>query len=173
MSPEAEHPPVLAAAAETVQAAAANVEQPARRHGAHSEHHLLREAGHDRWKWRAKIRRSPHQLRVYRVVVAIVGLFFCALGFVSGPLPGPGGIPLVLLGLAVWSSEFIWAQRLMAWFKRQLHRFQSWTRPQQALAWVAFFAVCGLCGYSYLLVLGPPAWLPAGADGLLARLPGV
>ena len=46
------------------------------------------------------------------------------LGFVTGPLPGPGGIPLVLLGLAIWSSEFEWAHKLMQWFKAQLHRFR-------------------------------------------------
>lgn len=172
-------PSVLAATAETVEAAAQSVEQDGtdlpgtRRHGAHADHRILREPGQDRWKWRAKIRQSPTKLQIYRMVVAIVGLFFIALGFVSGPIPGPGGIPLVLLGLAIWSSEFVWAQRLMRWFKVQLHRFQSWSRPQQALAWVAFFAVCGLFGYSYLLVLGVPSWVPTQVDTLLARLPGV
>jgi hypothetical protein len=42
------------------------------------------------------------------------------LGFISGPIPGPGGIPLVLLGLAVMASEFVWAERLMVVFKTQL-----------------------------------------------------
>lgn len=170
-------PSVRAATAETVEAAEQSVEQSsgdlARGHGQHPDHHILREAKPDRWKWRAKIRQSPTKLRLYRIVVGFVGLFFIALGFVSGPLPGPGGIPLVLLGLAIWSSEFIWAQRLLRWFKVQLHRFQSWSRPQQALAWVAFFAVCGLVGYSYLLVLGPPGWVPDQVDTLLARLPGL
>jgi len=167
-------PSVRAATAETVEAAEHEVQQdPAERHRDHPDHHLLREARPDRWKWRAAIRRSPTKLRIYRAVVAVVGLFFIALGFVSGPIPGPGGIPLVLLGLAIWSSEFVWAQRLMGWFKVQLHRFQSWSRPQQALAWVAFFAVCGLFGYCYLLVLGAPGWMPTRVDSLLARLPGV
>jgi hypothetical protein len=106
-------------------------------------------------------------------VVAFVGLFFVALGFVSGPLPGPGGIPLVLLGLAIWSSEFIWAQHVMAWFKLQLHQFRSWSRPKQTLAWVVFFACCGAFGYGYLLLLGAPAWMPSHAEDLLAKLPGV
>lgn len=142
--------------------------------GAHVEHHhLLREPAEDRWRWRARIRRSRLQLRIYRSLVGVVGLFFVVLGFVSGPLPGPGGIPLVLLGLAIWSSEFVWARRLMVWFKRQLRRFRSWSRPQQTLAWVAFFACCGAFGYSYLLILGAPAWVPAQAEAVLVRLPGV
>ena len=170
-------PSVRAATVETVEAAEESVAQgagdPARGQGQHADHHILREVGPDRWKWRAKIRQSPTKLRLYRLVVGFVGLFFIALGFVSGPLPGPGGIPLVLLGLVIWSSEFIWAQRLLRWFKVQLHRFQSWSRPQQALAWVAFFAVCGCIGYSYLLLLGAPGWVPDQVDTLLARLPGV
>ena len=57
------------------------------------------------------------------MAVGFAGLFFVVLGFVTGPLPGPGGIPLVLLGLAIWASEFEWAHKLMQWFKAQLHRY--------------------------------------------------
>src|SRR5688500_17418405 len=125
----------------------------------HAHHHVLRDSPEDRWRWRAKIRQNPYQLRIYRVGVAIVGAFLIVLGFLSGPLPGPGGIPLVLLGLATWASEFVWAQRLMKVFKAQLQRFRSWSRPRQVAATGAFFGCCGLFGYGYLLSLGPPAWL--------------
>ena len=135
--------------------------------------HRLRRRVEDRWRWRARVRANPIHLRIYRLLVGVVGLFFVVLGFLSGPIPGPGGIPLVLLGLAIWSSEFIWAQRLMVWFKAQLRRFRSWSRPQQTLAWVAFFACCGAFGYTYLLLLGAPAWMPAQAEAVLVRLPGV
>ena len=40
-------------------------------------------------------------------------------------------------------------------------------------AFAVFFACCGLIGYGYLLVLGPPAWLPGPVDGVLTRLPGL
>jgi uncharacterized protein (TIGR02611 family) len=138
-----------------------------------ADHHVLIEPEEDRWRWRRKIRSNPHQLRFYRVVVAIAGLFFIALGGITGPLPGPGGIPLVLLGLAIWASEFEWAHKLMLWFKAQLQRFRGWSRPRQALAWVVFFACCGLFGYSYLLLIGLPTWAPLWLDRLLERLPGV
>lgn len=139
----------------------------------HEHHHVLVEPEEDRWRWRRRIRQNPHQLRVYRVAVAIAGLFFVALGGVTGPLPGPGGIPLVLLGLAIWSSEFEWAHRLMMWFKLQLHRFRGWSRPRQVAFWAVFFACCGLLGYGYLLVLGSPVWMPGPVGRLLSRLPGV
>ncbi len=110
---------------------------------------------------------------MYRVGVGIAGLIFICLGFVTGPLPGPGGIPLVLLGLAIWSSEFEWAHRLMMFFKAELHRFRQWSRPKQALFWVIFVSSCGLLGYSYLLVIGAPRWMPDQVLNLLQRLPGV
>jgi len=139
----------------------------------HAGHHILRDSPVDRWRWRARIRQSPHQLRVYRFGVGLVGTLLVVLGCLSGPLPGPGGIPLVLLGLAVMASEFVWAERLMELFKRQLHRFRSWSRARQTAAFLVFFACCGLFGYGYLLTLGPPAWLPGPVDGVLARLPGL
>ncbi len=142
-------------------------------HRTHGDHHVLRDSPQDRWRWRAKVRQNSHQLRVYRVVVAFVGTLFIALGFVTGPLPGPGGIPLVLLGLAIWASEFVWAQHLMDFFKAQLHRFRSWSWPRQVLAFVLFFLACGLFGYGYLLVLGPPGWTPTVVVDLVTRLPGV
>ena len=79
MSPDAEQPRSSDAAEAQV------LDPPAAPHGAHTEHHLLRESVEDRWRWRAKIRRNPYQLRAYRVQVALAGLFFVVLGFVSGP----------------------------------------------------------------------------------------
>ena len=137
------------------------------------DHSVLIEPEEDRWRWRRRIRQNPRQLAVYRVGVALAGLFFVCLGFVSGPIPGPGGIPLVLLGLAIWSSEFEWANRLMGWFKVQLKRYQAWSLRRRVLFWVAFFAVCGSIGYSYMFILGVPGWLPGFVETTLLRLPGL
>ncbi len=98
------------------------------------------------------------------MAVGIAGLILVALGFVTGPIPGPGGIPLVLLGLAIWSSEFEWAHRLMMSLKAQLHRFRQWSRPKQVLFWVVFFSCCGLIGYLYASLIGVPGWMPDPVD---------
>jgi uncharacterized protein (TIGR02611 family) len=148
-------------------------DQTARRNHEHHHHHILIEPEEDRWRWRRKIREDKRKLAVYRVAVGLVGLILVALGFVSGPIPGPGGIPLVLLGLAVWSSEFEWAHQLMTWFKKQLHNYRTWTPRKKGLFWVVFFGCCGLLGYLYLLVTGPPGWLPGSVNVLLQRLPGL
>jgi uncharacterized protein (TIGR02611 family) len=146
---------------------------PRHRQDAEQHHHVLIEPGEDRWRWRGKIRSNPHQLRIYRSLVALAGLLLVCLGFVSGPIPGPGGIPLVLLGLAIWSSEFEWAHRLMMWFKDQLHRYQQWSPHRKILFWLVFLICCGLIAYSYLLVLGAPGWLPDNLTWALNRLPWV
>ena len=139
----------------------------------HHHHHILIEPEEDRWQWRRKIREDKRKLVVYRFVVAFLGVILVALGIVSGPLPGPGGIPLVLLGLAVWSSEFEWAHQLMMWFKEQLHRYRTWSTGMKTVFWVAFFGCCGLLGYAYMLALGIPGWLPGSVNLLLQRLPGL
>jgi uncharacterized protein (TIGR02611 family) len=135
--------------------------------------HVLIEPDQDRWKWRQRIRQDPRKLAFYRVGVALAGLFFIILGAVTGPLPGPGGIPLVLLGLAVWSSEFAWANRLMRFFKHLLGLVRRWPRRQKVLLIV--LAVCGaLTGiYLSLAVLGVPPWMPAVIGDFLRLLPGI
>jgi uncharacterized protein (TIGR02611 family) len=142
-------------------------------HHEHHHHHILIETEEDRWHWRRKIRENKRKLAFYRFAIAVLGLILVALGFVSGPLPGPGGIPLVLLGLAVWSSEFEWAHQVMQWFKAELHRYRTWSRPKKTFFWVVFFSCCGLLGYAYLLAIGIPGWLPGSVDLLLQRLPGL
>ncbi len=136
-------------------------------------HHVLIEPEEDRWRWRRRIRQNPRQLAVYRFGVGVAGLFFICLGLVTGPLPGPGGIPLVLLGLAVWSSEFEWAHKVMMWSKAQMVRFRGWPRRRKVVFWLLFFLICGSFGYTYLLLIGPPTWMPEVVHQAVALLPGV
>jgi uncharacterized protein (TIGR02611 family) len=144
-------------------------------HNAHHphHHHVLLEPEEDRWRWRRKIRQNPRHLAVYRFVVGLLGLLLICLGFVSGPLPGPGGIPLILAGLAIWATEFDWANDLMHWFKAKLHGYRTWTPSRKIAFWAAFFACCLTVGYCYLLVLGVPSWLPDSLVNAMNVLPGI
>ncbi|HLT60765.1 MAG TPA: PGPGW domain-containing protein [Microlunatus sp.] len=135
--------------------------------------HVLIEPDEDRWEWRRRIRRDPRKLAFYRVGVGVAGLFFIVLGAITGPLPGPGGIPLVLTGLAIWSSEFTWAHRLMRWFKSLLRRFRRWPMRQRVLLIVLLICAGLLIGYGALVTFGVPAWTPRAVADLLERLPGV
>lgn len=141
-------------------------------HG-HDHHPHLIDADEDRWAWRAKIRRNPTQLFFYRIGVGAAGLVLMIAAVVTGPLPGPGGIPLFLLGLAVWASEFEWAQNVMLWFKAQFHRYAGWSRPRRLLFLLGVAVVGAACAYAVLLTFGVPPWAPGWLARWLTRLPGV
>ncbi len=62
--------------------------------------------------------RSKRGLReLYRVGVFLIGLVFIAGGFALAVFPGPVTIPLVLIGLWIWSTEFRFARKLFDSFK--------------------------------------------------------
>lgn len=51
-----------------------------------------------------------------RIVVFVVGSALIVLGIILLPLPGPGWA-VIFAGLAVLSTEFTWAERLLHWAK--------------------------------------------------------
>src|SRR6476646_2741827 len=81
------------------------------------------------WEWRRRIRSNPHSYRIYRWVVGIVGLLIVAGGLALVPLPGPGWL-VVIFGIIVWASEFVWAERLRDWVHARLQQWNGWIRPQ-------------------------------------------
>jgi uncharacterized protein (TIGR02611 family) len=54
----------------------------------------------------------------WRIVVLVVGLVLIAAGLVMLVTPGPG-IAAILAGLALLSTEFDWAKRLLHWFRER------------------------------------------------------
>lgn len=63
-----------------------------------------------------------------KIAVLIVGTLVVLVGVVIiGPLPGPGGIPIVLGGLALLATEFIWAQRALERMRTQARSMQQAT----------------------------------------------
>ena len=111
---------------------------------------------------------------MYRIGVGIVGGLLLILAL-TGWLPGPGGIPLFIAGLAVLASEFEWAQRVLMRVKEWVQALTHWTsrRPGwlKALGTVALMACVLLAIWGYLAVLGVPGWLPDSWETGLHRLP--
>lgn len=62
------------------------------------------------------LRRVGRQ--AWRVIVLVVGLVLIAAGLVMLVTPGPG-IAAILAGLALLSTEFDWAKRLLNWFRQR------------------------------------------------------
>lgn len=141
-------------------------------------HTILVDADEDRWAWRARIKRNPTTRRIYRVTVAAVGVLLLLLAAATGWLPGPGGIPLALVGLAVLASEFEWADRLLQWAKDRLMAWAGWVREKPVwfrwLGGVLTAAAVVAVLWAYLALLGVPTWLPGSSDVWLQEtIPGL
>ncbi len=52
---------------------------------------------------------------IRKPIVLIIGLALVIISPFTGVLPGPGGIPIFLIGVAILSTEFEWAKRLRDW----------------------------------------------------------
>lgn len=140
-----------------------------------TDHNITLDQYDDRWEWRRKIRADPKKHAIYRVGVGIVGGILIIAAPLTGWLPGPGGIPLFIAGLAVLASEFEWAQRLLMRVKEWVKRFTDWTGKQPAwlklLGTVALLVCVLVAIWAYLAVLGVPGWLPDSWEHGLHKLP--
>ncbi len=143
----------------------------------YSDPGLLIDEDEDRFAWRAKIKRHPVTRRIYRVFIGITGVLLIILAAATGWLPGPGGIPLALLGLAILASEFEWADRLLLRVKKWGSQAAKWTREKprwyRQLLVVAAVVLALTFVYGYLALTGVPSWLPNGVESGLFRLPGL
>jgi uncharacterized protein (TIGR02611 family) len=64
-----------------------------------------------------KARRALHVS--WQVGVFVVGLAVVVAGVVMLPLPGPGWL-VIFGGMAIWATEFVWAQLVLRWTKRKV-----------------------------------------------------
>ncbi|MFJ4921682.1 TIGR02611 family protein [Streptomyces sp. NPDC088725] len=64
--------------------------------------------------------RASRPLHVsWQVGVFVVGLAVVAAGIVMLPLPGPGWL-VIFGGMAIWATEFVWAQLVLRWTRRKV-----------------------------------------------------
>lgn len=56
-----------------------------------------------------------------RILISVVGFALVALGLVLLVLPGPGFL-LIIGGLALLATEYVWAQRALNYARRQAAR---------------------------------------------------
>jgi uncharacterized protein (TIGR02611 family) len=89
----------------------------------------------NRWK------RVPSSIR--RPVVFIVGCLFIIAAAATGWLPGPGGIPLFLIGIAILATEFEQAERFRDWILRYIHAFGRWYRRHRVVGTILLILAAG------------------------------
>ena len=127
------------------------------------------------WEWRRKIRSNQHTHRIYKWVIGIIGMLIVVGGVVLLPLPGPGWV-IIFVGLAVWASEFDWAQRLLKFARAKVRAWADWLEPKplwvKALVALGTAALVGLVFYAMFLVSGVPSLLPDFAEDWIKGLPG-
>ena len=95
-----------------------------------------------------RIRATPTGRLILKIAIGTVGTLVVAAGLVLIPFPGPGWA-IVILGLAIWSLEFAWAQRLLEFTKRHVLGWTAWIARQT----MPVRAVVGLVGLLFVLAI--------------------
>ncbi len=90
--------------------------------------------------------------KLKRIGTDIAGYGLILLGVLSGWLPGPGGIPLILGGLGLLSINNEWARRLRDWLVKHGGNFIQRLFPKHPFVQAAYDLLA-------LLLLGIVAWL--------------
>jgi uncharacterized protein (TIGR02611 family) len=141
-----------------------------------TDDNITLDAADDDWEWRRKIRSNPRSHLIYRMVVGFVGLVIVVIGLILVPFPGPGWV-IVFVGLAIWASEFEWAQRLLHRARRTLGSWNDWLTPQawwvKGLVLLLTIAAVALFFWALFLISGVPSYLPDVVEVWLKKVPGL
>ncbi|GAA3659244.1 uncharacterized protein (TIGR02611 family) [Lentzea atacamensis] len=92
--------------------------------------------------WRHWFRRNPALNLAYRIGVGVIGGLVLVAGVIMIPYPGPGWL-VVFAGLAILSTEFEWAGRVLKFAKRYYDRWVEWLKRQPS--WVRGLVMAGVC----------------------------
>ncbi|MBI3317878.1 MAG: hypothetical protein HYZ90_01850 [Candidatus Omnitrophica bacterium] len=88
---------------------------------------------------------------VKRWLVIMAGLFVTVLGFILMLMPGPGGTPLTIAGIAILSAELPWARRFLQRFIAFLRRSRPlWARLLLLGGLVVFWIAGSVIGWRLL-----------------------
>lgn len=102
-----------------------------------------------------------HQLK--RFAATILGAALLVLGLAMMVLPGPG-ILVIVAGLAVLATEYVWAQRLLKRAKSQAEKVQDAAVASPARTGLTVAFALGLLGLGIAMVvvrdLAVPFWSP-------------
>lgn len=137
---------------------------------------IVLDAQDDDWAWRRRLRANPVTARAYRIAVAVVGGIVVVGGLIAVPAPGPGWL-IVFAGVAIWASEFEWAQRLLRWGKGVLASWTHWMGRQpvgvRGLVGLATLALVLALFWALFAVTGVPGIMPDAVEEVLRQVPGL
>lgn len=110
------------------------------------------------------IRTAKRQAK--KVLIGVTGGLVVCVGVVAIPYPGPGWL-IVFAGLAILSTEFEWARRMLHFARGKYDAWQTWLAQQarwvQAFFWLATAAIVVLTiwllnGYGFINKLLGLGW---------------
>ena len=105
--------------------------------------------------------------------MGVVGALVVALGLVLVPFPGPGWL-IVIVGLLILASEFVWAQRLLDLVKAKVKAWSDWitdqSLPVRLVVGLATAVFVGAVLYAMAYYVGVPGWVPGW---IVPPLPGL
>lgn len=95
-------------------------------------------------------RNIPAAIR--KPLVLVAGTLFIIAAGLTGWLPGPGGIPLFLIGIAILATEFVWAEQLRDYLFDILKRFGGWIKQHPVIGGIGIVLMLMVfTGFAYLL----------------------
>lgn len=98
------------------------------------------------WK---KLPDSPR-----RILTFILGVMLIITAGILGPLPGPGGMILFLLGIAVLATEFTWAERLRDYLLDLMRHIVAYIRKHPRLTTaMVLLSVTVIASCAYVLYM--------------------
>jgi uncharacterized protein (TIGR02611 family) len=108
-----------------------------------------------------------------RAAIAVLGTIVLLIGIVAIPYPGPGWL-IVFAGLAILSTEFEWAGRLLERARSYYDGWVEWLKRQHWAARLLVLAFTGLIIVVTVWLLNGfgilNAWLQLGLDWLQSPL---
>ncbi|MGN9845044.1 TIGR02611 family protein [Nonomuraea sp. H19] len=79
--------------------------------------------------WLDGIRSTRTGALTLKIAIGVIGTIMVVGGLIMVPFPGPGWL-VVFAGLAVLSTEFHWAHKVLEFGKRVLHAWTEWYKRQ-------------------------------------------
>ena len=70
-----------------------------------------------------------------RMGVTVAGVIVILVGIVLCPLPGPG-VAIIIAGLAILATEYVWARRLLHWVRVKTRQTYDRVRHRDSSAHV-------------------------------------
>jgi uncharacterized protein (TIGR02611 family) len=84
-----------------------------------------------------------------RPIVIGIGSCIAVLGLILMPVPGPGGTPVFLAGLAILATEVEWARRFLARFKEAYQGMSKRKRLTLTYSMLAFYLLSGVVAWNW------------------------